>query len=178
MIIITPEQFKKALLKVLEPSGSTLISIWYGHGPEFTKTMRKFFDEVANNLKLNIYNRDYYTLDAIFYEEKDTEHFSPATTYAKYIAIALEHENALDTSVIEINKLQLFNAPLKVLITYVLKETQKSDYLKTYSAIIKEADIFGDISTQKKQLVIFGFRYNNEVKWSFHVYKDGGFVEI
>ncbi len=177
MIIITPKKFKKAFLEVVESKSKVLSDLWYGHAIAFTKKMREFFPKIASRLKLNIYNKDYYTLDAIFYEEKDAR-FSAKSTYAKYIAIALEHENAVGSSIAEMNKLQLFNSPLKVLITYVSKENQKDKYLQEYSAIIKDADVFGDISTQKKQLVILGFRNESEVKWSFHVYKDGNFIEI
>ena len=37
--------------------------------------------------------KDYYWLDAIFCEEGDSVHFAADRVYAKYISVALEHEN-------------------------------------------------------------------------------------
>jgi len=175
--IVLPEQFKEAFLKVITAKDAEIVSIWRGPLSPFTKKMRELLPDIASHLGLNIYNDEYYTLDAVFYEEKDTMHFSADYTFAKYIAVALEHENRLMGTEIEINKLQLFNAPLKVLITYA-EEDQKKKYLDIYSRIISEADVFGDISTHKKQLVIFGQCDGTRSEWSFHVYQDGRFVAI
>jgi hypothetical protein len=132
----------------------------------------------AGHLNLKIYNGDYYTLDAIFYDEKDVHNFPEHTTYAKYIVIALEHENRLCGTQVEINKLQLFNAPLKVLITYSNDEKEKERYLEMFKNVIKDADVFGDISTSRKQLVVFGSCDGTTTNWSFHVYRGGAFVRI
>jgi hypothetical protein len=43
---------------------------------------------------------------------------------------------------------------------------------------MREADVFSDFSTLRKQLVIFGSRDGNKVNWGFYVYKDGGFFRI
>ena len=177
MVKKEPQEFKKAFLEALPIKESEIISNWKGPLTQFTTTMRDFLPEIASILSLNLYNGDYYTIDAIFYEDKDVDHFSPDRTYAKYIAIALEHENRLSGTESEINKLQLFNVPLKVLITYA-SDDERDNYLSTYSNIIENADVFGDISTLRKQLVIFGSCDGNNTNWSFHVYNSGGFVTI
>jgi hypothetical protein len=118
-----------------------------------------------------VYSADYYTLVCIYYTERDTDHFSPDTTYAKYICIALEHENDIRGSAIEMNKLQLFNAPLKVLITYTQHASERAAYLESYTKILRGADIFGDFATHRRQLVVFGDKQETTVNWRFYVYE-------
>ena len=165
---ILPETFKEAFLKVMMLNDKDLIGCWNRSLTEFTSQMRRIFPSIAEELKLELYNRDYYTIDAIFYEEKNIKHFDKDAVYAKYIAIALEHENRLYGSQAEINKLQLINTPLKVLITYSGSSEEKDSYLSMYSEIIDEADIFSDFSTLRRQLVIFGACENDKTNWSFH----------
>ena len=177
MINVTPTQFKKAFEKSFIDKEQDIVSKWKGPLTPFTAVMRSLLDSIAANLGLHIYNSDYYTIDAICYEDKDTEHFSDEAVYAKYIAIAIEHENYVIGSVAEINKLQLFNAPLKVLITYTGEDTFDY-YLDGYAKIIKDADIFNDISTTRRQLVIFGTGDGNTANWHFFCYENGKFVQL
>ena len=88
-----------------------------------------------------------------------------------------KEENYVIGSVAEINKLQLFNAPLKVLITYTGEDTFDY-YLDGYAKIIKDADIFNDISTTRRQLVIFGTGNGKTANWHFFCYEDGKFVQL
>ncbi len=78
------------------------------------------------------------------------------------------------------NKLQLFNTPLKVLVTYA--GGSKADALvDKYARIMTNADVFSDFTTQRKQLVIFGPPGKNppvRINWSYHVYKQGRFIQI
>jgi hypothetical protein len=117
-------------------------------------------------------------LDSIFYSERDNEHFGSTVTYAKCISIAMEHENEPRGTAIEINKLQLFNASLKVLITYVQKPKERSLYLDRYMKIIQGADLFDDFATLRRQLVIFGSLTDQTVSWHFYAYETSGFREI
>ena len=75
------------------------------------------------------------------------------------------------------NKLQLINSPLKVLITYASTEWHQG-YLKEYAEMIKAADVFMDISTQRKQLVVFGHEEEKRISWFFYQYGNGKFNEI
>ena len=153
------------------------MSNWKGALTKFTETMRELLPIIADDLDVRVYNSDYYTLDAIFYHDKDDEHFPRTSVYAEYIAIAFEHENRVIGSEAEINKLQLFNAPLKVLVTYA-GDQAKDYYLARYEKIIQQADIFRDIPTKKRQLVIFGTCDGNRTQWTFHVYTGNGFHEL
>ena len=177
MVIVTPTEFKTAFEKSYIDKEQDIVSKWKGPLTPFTAVMRSLLDSIADNLGLHINNSDYYTLDAICYEDKDTEHFSEEAVYAKYIAIAIEHENYVIGSEAEINKLQLFNVPLKVLITYTGEETFNY-YLDRYTKIIKDADIFDDISTTRRQLVVFGTGDGNAANWHFFCYEDGNFVQL
>lgn len=178
---INPDRFFSAWRKAASTREADLIGCWSGNNTGYTKIMREFLPGIAQELALELYNKDYYTLDAIFYREKDSDNFRifPDTyLYAKHIEIAFEHENPLRGSQVEMNKLQLFNAPLKVLVTYG-NEPEQTEYLKTYASIIKAADIFNDISTLRKQLVIFGScPARIKIEWNGYVYTEGGFREL
>ena len=179
MIIITPEQFRDSFQKIItnQTNSQKVLGQWYKQ-KDFTKMMRdEILPCVAPDIGLKCYSeKDYYWLDAIFYENNDTNHFGKDTIFANYIAVAIEHEHIDRGTAVEMNKLQLFNCPLKVLITYPGKD--KKGLLDTYTEIIKSADIFSDISTLRKQLVIFGFKEDNEIIWEYHVYDGHNFSRI
>lgn len=178
MMIISPEQFKRAFLEALPEVEEAIASCWTGSQAEFTEAIRALWPRIAVRLGLSIYNGDYYTLDAIFYEDKDLVHFKEPMTYAKYIAVAFEHENRLPSTAIEMNKLQIINSPLKVLVTYAGDERTKDRYLSMYADIVGDADVFGDFSTLRKQLVVFGACDGTRTEWSFHVYRNGAFAPV
>ncbi len=136
------------------------------------------FPKIACRLGLCCYKRDYYTLDGIFYRERDDKNFPEYMTYAKFISVALEHENDAGRSQIEMNKLQLINTPLKVLITYPTKRDPSEKLLEKYVEIVSGADIFSDISTLRRQLVIFGSRKGERPVWEGFVYSQSRFVPI
>ena len=54
----------------------------------------------------------------MFYQERETQHVRAHAMYARWISVAIEHEREARTTYREINKLELFNVPLKVLITH------------------------------------------------------------
>ena len=79
--------------------------------------MRGCVTEIARELGMNC-SHEYYTVDAILYNERDDGNFrNPRCAYAKYISVAIEIENNCTDAHVEMNKLQLLNAPLTVLIT-------------------------------------------------------------
>lgn len=133
--------------------------------------------KVAKELELLPYTeKDYYWLDAIFCEAYDHVHFPENSRYAKYIVVAIEHENDCDSSVIEMNKLQIYNAPLKVLITYCDSDKKTEEQLAKYSIIMNDADVFSDFDYLRRQLVIFGRLKGPIVDWNYYVYDGSRFV--
>jgi hypothetical protein len=142
----------------------------------FTYFMRSnIFPKIARNLGLLAWNREYYALDGMFYEERGRDHSGKYTTYAKWISVALEHETKHANTLESIAKLQMFNAPLKVLTTYAAEGVESDSLLLRYAAVIGESDIFNDFSSLRQQLVIIGTPKTLR-DWRFYVYESDGFV--
>lgn len=174
---ISPAKFFAAFQAVaLEKS--EIISRTWSSSRDYTGVMRAVvFDAVAKHLGLEYYGRDYYTLDGIFFSARDKKHFPGCSTYAAFIEIALEHENNPVGTAVEINKLQLFNAPLKVLVTYPCDPQYGKKLLDKYKTMIDAADVFGDFSTLRRQLVIFGYG-GAPPSWEAHEYRGGEFTQL
>ena len=179
MIRVTPEQFSGAFLRAATTSQVEILERWNGPRRDYTSLIfTNVLPAIAAPLGIECYNGDYYGLDCVYYAERDIEHFAPNTYYAHCISVALEHENIIAGTAVEMNKLQLFNAPLKVLITYAQLPSDREFHLGRYAKMVKAADIFGDFSTLRRQLVIFGSTREAGVDWHFFVYEDAGFREI
>jgi hypothetical protein len=177
-IFTSPKQFNDAFLQVASEYHSQLSESWLKLG-FYTALMREtVLPRVADKLKLRSWPKEYYSLDSVFYREKDTEHFGEHIMNAKFIEVALEHEHVLSGTAQEMNKLQLFSAPLKVLITYDETDAERAHHLKRYREIIESADIFCDIHSLRRQLVIFGRKAAETINWSAYVYEREGFVPL
>jgi len=174
---ISPEMFAEAFNNIALAYKNKICALW-DDSKGYTTMMRKeILPQIAQNINLLAYSeKDYYWLDAIFYESPDTEHFKTESPYAKYIAVAIEHEHRIKGTEVEINKLQLFNASLKVLISYPGKNREK--FLSRYAKIIENADVFSDASTLRKQLVVFGYKSGEIISWKFFYYDSSRFKQI
>jgi hypothetical protein len=176
MKTVTPREFHNAFLAVLKAEENNFRAAVSFEAKSYAYFVRtNIFPKIARQLGLLAWSRDYYALDGIFYEERGRDNAGKYTTYAKWISVALEHANRPSRTHEEINKLQMFNAPLKVLITYVEEGAEAESLLGKYEAVIKEADIFNDIATLRKQLVVLGSPQSVR-GWRFYVYESDGFV--
>ena len=175
MTRIAPREFKEAFLKVIHSAGPEIVALWNSRPAYTTLILKDVFPKIAEELGISVWTSNYYYLDSIFYAERDSDHFGPNATYAKCISIAVEHEHIIDGTAVEMNKLQLFNSPLKVLITYAYDESQRRDYLNRYTKILRGADIFDDFATLRRQLVVFGSLSEQVVTWHFYAYEPTGF---
>jgi len=176
MTQVSPELFYSSFVALAGEYQSKLLQCW-NSCPQYTALFRgEFLPGLAKRLKLCCYQKDYYTLDAVFYENADTTHFHDGT-YVEYIAVALEHENDPGDSCREMNKLQLFSCPLKVLVTYPTSRGKggSTQLLEEYADIIARGDIFHDVSTLRRQLVIFGWV---GPRWEAFVYREGRFERL
>lgn len=179
---ITPERFRDAFSGVVSSAEPSIRSV-YGRSKDLTALMRSdILPAVAEKLGLKCYSdKDYYWLDAIFCEEYDLKNF-PGKKYARNITVAIEHENDIDSTASEMNKLQIYNASLKVLITYCTYCDHDVDldyWLPMYTDIVEGADVFSDFSTKRRQLVVFGTLWNgDELLWRYFLYDGSGFVKI
>jgi hypothetical protein len=173
---ITPRDFRNAFVAVMKAEHKNFRAAVGFEAKSYTYYMRSnIFPRIANRLGLSAWNKDYCGLDAAFYEERSTDNFGRFTPHVKWISVALEHANKPAKTYEELNKLQLYNAPLKVLITYAAEGTEGDLLLKKYEAVIRDADIFNDVATQRQQLVIFGTPLT-VLEWRFYAYESDGFV--
>jgi hypothetical protein len=111
----------------------------------------------------------------MFYEERATDDFGNFTAYAKWISVAIEHANHGSKGHETINKLQAFNAPLKVLITYAAEGAETDALLSKYQKVMSGSDVFNDFATLRQQLLILGTPRTIR-KWRFYAYESDGFV--
>src|SRR6266436_4714830 len=92
----SPREFMSAFVEGTSSKLHDLEAYWFSDYRQYTQVMREHvFLEVAQKLDLNAYPGDYYTLDSIFYRERDTLHFGEHATYARHIEVAIEHENEI-----------------------------------------------------------------------------------
>ena len=178
MELISPGQFKTAFLAVASNAEPQLLQNWTSRKAYTSLIRQTLLPAIANELGLTPYcQRDYYWLDAVFCQDFDTARFGPGSQYAKCLQVALEHENDFRDCKKEVNKLQLFNVPLKVLITYA-PPVRQDGLLKEWAEIILDADLFGDFGSARRQLVVFGDKDQGRVQWTFHVYRNGAFEPL
>jgi hypothetical protein len=173
---ITPREFRNAFVAVMKAEYKSFRTAAGFEAKSYTYFMRSnIFPKIARQLGLLAWNKEYYALDGMFYEERGRDTSGKYTTYAKWISVALEHANTPARTLEAINKLQMFNAPLKVLITYAAEGAEGDSLLRKYEAVISESDVFHDIATLRQQLVIFGTP-KTLLDWRFYVYENDGFV--
>jgi hypothetical protein len=176
MKIITPRDFRNAFVAVMKAEHASFRTAAGFEDKSYTYFMRtNIFPKIARHLGLQAWNKEYYALDGMFYEERGRDNSGKYTTYAKWISVALEHVNKPLRTHEVMNKLQIFNAPLKVLITYAAEGAESDALLRKYEAVIGESDVFNDIASLRQQLVIFGTPKTLR-DWRFYVYESDGFV--
>ena len=173
---VTPREFRNAFVAVMKSEYSSFRTAVGFETKSYTYFMRSnIFPKIAKQLGLQTWNKDYYGLDTMFYEERGTDDFGKFASYAKWISVALEHASRPTKTHDEINKLQMFNAPLKVLITYAAEGAESESLLRKYEAVMRDSDVFGDLATMRQQLVIFGTP-RTVMDWRYYAYENDGFV--
>jgi len=173
---ITPRDFRNAFVAVMKAEHSSFRTAVGFEMKSYMYFMRSnIFPKISKHLGLQAWNRDYYALETMFYEERGTDDFGRFTAYAKWISVALEHAHKPTKTYEEINKLQMYNAPLKVLITYAAEGTESESLLRKYEAVMRDSDAFTDFATLRQQLVIFGTP-RTVLDWRFYAYESDGFV--
>jgi hypothetical protein len=172
----TPRDFRNAFVAVVQAEHDSVRMAAGFEAKSYSYFMRtNIFPKIAKQLGLLAWNKQYYALDAMFYEERGTDNFGKYTSYAKWISVALEHAIKPSKTHEEINKLQMFNAPLKVLITYADEGEEGDSLLREYETVIGNSDVFNDIATLRQQLVILATPKTLR-KWRFYAYESDGFV--
>ncbi len=173
---VTPREFHNAFVEVMKAEHRSFRTAVGFEAKSYTYFMRSnIFPKIAKHLGLLAWNKEYHSLDGMFYEERGLDSRGNYSPYAKSIAVALEHVNQLSKTHEAINKLQAFNAPLKVLIAYAAEGAEANSLLQRYEGVISDSDVFDDVATLRQQLVIFGTPKTVR-EWHFYVYEKDGFV--
>ncbi len=156
--MISAELFREAFFEVVEKEQDNL-DAKLGRIDKDKNRTELYTEYMMDNVltaiaeKLNCrYEKEKYKLDAVFYPNKKNSN--------RYFHVAIEHENYGDSADEELEKLSLFNVPLKVLITYLYYGNDNVDYyLKRWSeSVISEMDYFEDFADKRRQLLIIGRR--------------------
>jgi hypothetical protein len=173
---ITPREFRNAFVAVMQSEQDGFRTAVGFETKSYNFYMRTtIYPRVARQLGLLSWNREYYTLDGMLYEERGTDETGKYATYANWISVAIEHENDSSRAHEKMNKLQSFNAALKVLITYAPDGAASEALLKKYETLIRSSDVFNDVATLRQQLVILGTPKTVR-EWRFYAYENDGFV--
>jgi len=176
MKTISPREFRNAFVAVMKAEHQSFRTAVGFEPKSYAYFLRSnILPRVAKALGLLTWNKDYHGLESMFYEERGTDAFGNYTAFAKWVAVALEHERVASKTLERINKLQLFNVPLKVLITYAAEGGETDALLRKYEGVINDSDQFKDVATLRQQLVIFGTPKTMR-EWRFYVYESDGFV--
>lgn len=173
---ISPRDFRNAFVAVMKSEHDSFRTATGFETKSYNYFMRStIYPRIARHLGLLSWNKEYYTLDGMLYEERGLDGTGKYATYANWISVAIEHENDAAQAHETMNKLQLFNAPLKVLITYSPSGAATESLLRKYESIIKASDVFNDFATLRQLLVILGTPKTVE-EWRFYAYENDGFV--
>ena len=173
---IAPRDFRNAFVAALDSERDGFREALGFETKSYNYYMRStIYPKIARHLGLQSWNKEYYTLDGMLYEERGIDNTGKYASYANWVSVAIEHENDASQAHETMNKLQLFNAPLKVLITYAQLGQATDSLLRKYENIIKASDVFNDVATLRQQLVILGTP-KAVAEWRFYAYENDGFV--
>lgn len=173
---VTLREFRNAFIAVMQSERDSFRTATGFETKSYNYFMRStIYPRIARHLGLLAWNKEYYTLDGMFYEERGLDDTGKYATYANWISVAVEHENDPAKADETMNKLQLFNAPLKVLITYASIGAATDALLRKYESLIKASDVFNDVATLRQQLVVLGTP-KTMTDWRFYAYENDGFV--
>jgi hypothetical protein len=173
---ITPRDFRNAFVAVMKSEHDNFRTALGFENKSYNYFMRtNIYPKIARHLNLLSWNKEYHTLNGMFYEERGTDSADNYTAFAKWVSVAIEHDNNGSKSLEAISKLQLFNAPLKVLITYAVEGPDTERLLRKYEKVMSDADVLNDFATLRQQLLIIGTPKIIK-KWRFYAYESDGFV--
>ena len=173
---ITPRDFRNAFVAAMHSEHDGFRAAVGFETKSYNFFMRTtIYPKVARQLGLLSWNKEYYTLDGMLYEQRGVDDTGKYATYASWISVAIEHENDAARALEKMNKLQSFNAALKVLITYAADGPASDTLLRKYENLIKASDVFNDVATLRQQLVILGTPKTVR-EWRFYAYENDGFV--
>ncbi|WP_257388546.1 hypothetical protein [Tahibacter caeni] len=174
-----PQRFDSALREVLQEREADIVAHWNPPVTPFTALMQRgVLPETGRRLGLLPHPQEYYSLDCVYVAGYDTKRFAPGSGYAKAFSVILEHENDGARSCEEMSKLLLFNAPLKVLITYARAGQGLERLLACYTGMIEDSGNAALAASSQRILVVFGDKPDDTPTWRSYLYERNGFSEI
>jgi uncharacterized protein YihD (DUF1040 family) len=177
MIQIQAIDFYREWIKTVINRKDEMLSIWQNN-PKLTLfvkgSKKSIISEISKKLGLLSRENDYYSIDAIMFEQNDIIPNVKPDTY-RDIKIAFEHENTFNSGLFrEVSHLLITNSLVKVLVSYPNYEPDEK--LKSLHKIIKETRHSKDLSEKENFLIIFG--YENGFEWEGYIYKENNWRKI
>jgi hypothetical protein len=179
-MIITAKQFYKAWFEAVTEMKGSLAPSWR-NAPVFTKLIKSSGDcvirRVADKVSLKCYPTDYYSLDAVLYEDSDLVPSAPAgSTWLRSMSVAFEHENFIKSGVYkEVSHLLLTSADLRVLVAYPEDGITDDVWIEMHK-LIRGSRYEQRISEEESFLLIFGGEVGYD--WEAYVYKTADWARL
>lgn len=176
---ISSQAFFEAWIKAVNLEKSSLLDSWF-NSTAYTKLIKSegncIIRNVANQLGLNCYSKDYYSIDSVLYSEEDlVPGIKAGSHWFRQIKVAFEHENNFKGGLFqEVSHLLITNAELKVLVTYPNGNTEKE--MSYLHHIINTSNHCADVSRKENFLVIFGSYV--DFQWEAFIYKQEGWEKM
>lgn len=176
---VTSKIFYQAWITVVEEKRLELLDKW-SNFKAYTDLIVHSNDSVlisiSERLKIKCYNKDYYSVDAVFYFDEDCVPRTKSDSWwFRGLRIAFEHENNFNSGLFqEASHLLIINCELRVLVSYPNK--RRDDELKYLHEVINGSRNSEDISAKENFLIIFG--YGDTFRWEGLVFKKEGWKVI
>lgn len=167
--------------QIVNQNKQVLLNEWQNY-KKFTSLIKgtdnSILSQVANKINLCVYERDYYSVDAIFFNLDDLcPKIQDETFWFRNMQIAFEHENNFYSGLYqEISHLIILNSPLKVLVTYPDNVNQGEKELEYFSEIIKGNRNESQFSEGEEILVIYGYR--DDFNWHGYIYNSKNWLKL
>ncbi len=109
---VTPRDFRNAFLAVMQAERDNFRAALGFESKSYNFFMRTtIYPRVGRQLGLQSWNKEYYTLDGMLYEERGVDDTGRYATYANWISVAIEHESDSARAHEKMNKLQSLPTP-------------------------------------------------------------------
>ena len=178
---ISSKEFFIAWRKVVELNKDDLCKRWQ-RARLFTELIfsgeHSILRQVAKEINLEVYPKDYYSIDALFYKKDDlVPSIIADDTFLRDVRVAFEHENFFKSGLYkEVSHLLITNCDLRVLVSYPNCDKDESYELEVLREVIEGNRMSEQISDDESFLLIFGGE--TDFQWKGLIYKTDGWVEI
>lgn len=178
---IKGEEFYKCWITAVSERKQLLVDNWRNNRI-FTSLVigsdESLLLNIANKLELKVYENNYYSLDAVFYEDEDlVPNLPPNKFWFRNLKIAFEHENHFNSGLYqEFSHLLITNCDLKVLVSYPDDDESRYKMLNYFTELILSNTRTKLYAESQELLVIFG--YENNFQWEGFVFKTNEWIKL